>query len=117
MSRGVLVIEADHDTRVSARRVLEDAGYYVVSSTNAADALSLLGQVSPPTAILISTALTLMTAEQFLIVVRSEPKYSPIPIFHLRENGEPQLAGASESVEKPIRAPELLAKLRSIEQA
>jgi DNA-binding response OmpR family regulator len=70
----VLVIEPDHETRVQIRRVLEDAGHFVVSATNGTDALALIEKISPPTHIILNSDLPFLSGEQFLTTVHKQEK-------------------------------------------
>ena len=103
-----MVIEDDHDTRVSIRSALESAGLFCVSATNGADALTLLEKMTPPTAILLDLNMPLMNGEQFLKVVHSESKYSSIPIIQMSASLSPRLPGTCYFLKKPIELTEML---------
>ncbi|OFZ55758.1 MAG: hypothetical protein A2428_03680 [Bdellovibrionales bacterium RIFOXYC1_FULL_54_43] len=104
----ILVIESDHETRVSIRRALEDAGHFVISATNGADALSLLEKMSLPSIILLDASIPLMNGEQFLAVLRSDPERSSIPVVQISGPGEARLEGAFCSITKPLTSAAIL---------
>src|SRR5690349_19870491 len=77
----VLVVEDDHDVRVSIRGVLEEAGYTVLSVTEGNSALEVLElTTSPPALILLDLKLPVMDGWQVVEHVRRMPALTHIPI-------------------------------------
>src|ERR1041385_6967543 len=93
LTKSVLVIEADHETRVAVRRVLEGAGYFVVSSTNGQDALSMLDKITPPGLVLLSSKLPFMSGAEFLAKFRSDPRFRSVPVGQFLSEGDAALDG------------------------
>lgn len=109
----VLVIESDHNTRVEVRRMLEDAGHFVVSSANGAGALAQLENMSTPSVIFLASSLALMNADQVLAVLKSNPDFAAIPVVQIKGPEEPHLEGVSCTLNKPINQVELLECLKA----
>ncbi len=65
----VLVIESEHGLRVLIRRALEDAGYFVASTTNGAEGLALLDKITVPSVILLDANIPMLNGEQFLAAI------------------------------------------------
>jgi len=78
--KSILVIEDDHDTRVSLRQNLEKAGYFVFSATNGKQGLETLKRIKPPCLILLDVVMPLMNGEEFLLALDAEPDLHTIPV-------------------------------------
>lgn len=76
----ILVVEDDHDTRVSLRNLLEGEGYFVFSATNGQRGLETLRRIKTPCLILLDLMMPIMNGEDFLSAVDVDPHLSPIPI-------------------------------------
>jgi CheY-like chemotaxis protein len=83
MKKTILVIEPDHDARVEIRNMLEKEGYMVVSTANGTDALALLGEISLPSLLLLSSSPALLHRDKFLTAVGANPYFNSIPVLHL----------------------------------
>lgn len=104
----ILVIEDDHDTRVSIRSVLESADYHVASAANGADALELLDDIGTPNAVLLDISMPIMNGEQFLKHFRQEPRYASVPVIQMSASHVPQLDGTCCVLEKPLQLKDLI---------
>jgi CheY-like chemotaxis protein len=101
--KSILVIEDDHDTRVSLRQNLEAAGYFVFSATNGLHGLETLKRIKPPCLILLDVVMPLMNGEEFLKTIDSDPELHTIPVVVV--SAFPDLAKALVAkafVQKPI---------------
>lgn len=79
--QSILLIEDDHDIRVSIRQTLEDAGHDVFSAANGRDALFMLKKISTPRLIILDLLMPIMTGEEFLEAINGEPDLRTIPIL------------------------------------
>ena len=106
----VLVVEDDHDIRVSVRNLLEDEGYRVLTVTNGHLALDLLERVDPiPSLIILDLMLPVMDGWQFAEQMRTRPRLADIPIVIMSAYQEPPPpAGVVGFVKKPIDTAALL---------
>ena len=100
----VLVVEDDHDVRVTLRGVLEDEGYEVMTAANGKDALALLEHADPkPALILLDLMMPIMDGWQLVETLRAQELFAAIPfIVHSAfvDLGLPD--GASAVLRKPI---------------
>jgi two-component system, chemotaxis family, chemotaxis protein CheY len=106
----VLVVEDDHDIRVSVRNLLEDEGYRVLSVTNGKLALDLLERAEPrPSLIILDLMLPVMDGWEFAEQLRERPRLARIPILIMSAYDEPPPPeGVVGFVKKPIDAGLLL---------
>lgn len=105
----ILVIEDDHDTRVSMRQQLESEGYFVFSAADGQQGLALLQRIKPPCLILLDLVMPLMDGEAFVKAVEGDPALHMIPVVLITafpDKAKPQLA--RELVKKPINLKTLL---------
>jgi CheY-like chemotaxis protein len=80
----VLVVEDDHDVRVSIRALLEGEGYTVLSVTHGRNALELLEVTSPkPQLIILDLNLPVMDGWEFVARACQRPELAEIPIVVL----------------------------------
>ena len=110
-SRGtVLVVEDDHDIRVSVRNLLEDEGYRVLTVTDGRAALDLLEHAKPsPSLIILDLMLPVMDGWQFAERLRALPRLAGIPIVIMSAYQDPPPPEAVVAfVKKPIDSDLLL---------
>lgn len=107
----VLVVEDDHDVRVSVRNTLEDEGYRVLSVTDGRRALELLDRagVQPPDLILLDLMLPVMDGWEFAARLRAIPRLRGIPVAVMSAFEREPPADVVEYLKKPVRAEALLA--------
>jgi two-component system, chemotaxis family, chemotaxis protein CheY len=98
----VLIIEDEHDIRVTLRQALEEVGFFVVSATNGAAALDLLGQMTAPRLILLDLNMPLMNGDQFLQVQQADPKLRTIPVIQMSASKTHQRPGTRCALTKPL---------------
>jgi len=99
----ILIIEDDHDTRVTLRQTLETEGFYVFSAANGAQALALLQRIKPPSLILIDLMMPLMNGEEFLRAINVDPVLRLVPIVVVSAfTDEAKRLVANAFIQKPI---------------
>lgn len=76
----ILVIEDDHDTRVSLRQQLEAAGYYVFSAADGRQGLELLRRIKPPCLVLLDLVMPLMDGQEFIKAMDADHTLHLIPV-------------------------------------
>jgi CheY-like chemotaxis protein len=106
----ILVIEDDHDIRVSVRMLLEDEGYTVLTVTNGRMALDLLDRIADePRLIILDLMLPVMDGWHFAAQLRERPRWHKIPIVIMSAyESPPPPDGAVGFVKKPVDADKLL---------
>lgn len=105
----ILVIEDDHDTRVSMRQQLEAEGYFVFSAANGQQGIEILKRIKPPCLILLDLVMPVMDGESFVKAIESDPNLHMIPVVLVTafpDKAKPLIASAL--VEKPINLKTLL---------
>lgn len=112
MGKLVMVVESDHEHRVHIRRILESAGYLVVSAANGADGLSQLQNITRPAVILLAGRMALMDGDEFVRLLQKKPEYASIPILHLANENEPSLQGSCGLVQKSAISSDLLNEIK-----
>jgi CheY-like chemotaxis protein len=78
--KSILLIEDDHDTRVSLRQRLEEEGYFVFSSANGKQGLETLRRIKPPALILLDVVMPVMDGEEFIRAIESDETLHNIPV-------------------------------------
>ena len=76
----VLVVDDEPSIRDLFRRVLEDSGYFVVEASTGERALEQLCGGLLPDAILLDLKMPGMGGLGFLLQIRADPHYGPIPV-------------------------------------
>src|SRR5260370_3701815 len=74
----ILVVDDDEDIRNMLQRVLEDAGYEVVTTDDTA--AIPVAQTSQPSAILLDLLMPLLTGEEICRRLRADPATAAIPV-------------------------------------
>lgn len=105
----ILVVEDDHNIRVTLRSALEAEGYFVFSAANGLDGLALLRQIKPPSLVLLDQTLPIMDGKEFLAVKCRDPRIAMIPVivFSGIEN-QSRSPDVVEFVPKPFQLEALL---------
>jgi len=113
-SRGtILVIEDDHDIRVSVRNVLEDEGYTVITVTNGRSALDVLERAAAvgdlPRLIILDLMLPVMDGWHSADRLREDPQLGSLPILIMSAYEDPPPPkGVVGFVKKPVDIEALL---------
>jgi len=114
----VLVVDPDDDNRKALGVMLEEGGFSAVLAPDAASARAAVDE-GPPDAILLELALGEESGFELLTALQQDPRTTNAPIIVVTTlEGESNLtrafeSGAEDFVRKPIRAQELLARIRS----
>ncbi len=106
----ILVVEDDHDIRVSVRGLLEAEGYRVLTVTDGASALALLeATTTRPSLIILDLMLPVMDGWHFVAELRRRPHLLGIPIVVMSAYDDPPPPdGTVARVRKPFRTQSLL---------
>ena len=106
----VMVVEDDHDIRVSVRALLEDEGFRVITVTDGRRALELLEQARDlPSLIILDLMLPVMDGWNFANRVRVHPRLAKIPIVIMSAYEDPPPPkGVVGFVKKPVNSDALL---------
>jgi CheY-like chemotaxis protein len=106
----ILVIDDDHDTRVSLRDTLEMNQFCVCSATNGKDALDLLSKGKcRPSLILLDLMMPVMNGWDFFASLKKNPEFQNIPILVTSAvSEEKSISGAAAFVPKPINLSKIL---------
>ena len=94
-TKQILIVDLDHNLRVSLRRALEDSGHTVFSATNEKDALNILEVMdSLPTLIIIAAEKEGSSFLSFASNLSKSARYQAIPVAQI---GTTDLAPISET--------------------
>jgi len=105
----ILVIEDDHDTRVSLRQNLEREGYVVHTAANGVQGWEILNRIGSPALILLDAVMPMMNGEEFLKKVAADSKLRAVPVVVMSAFPEVAKALAAKAfVQKPIDLKSLL---------
>lgn len=114
--RTVLIVDHDHESRISLRRIFEEAGHFVVSSTTGAEAILMLEKVSVPSIVLVATDVMMMSGEHFLSGFLRYEIYSKLPAVQIKRlNSEPDLPGVCATFLPPYKKEVILEILNECE--
>jgi DNA-binding response OmpR family regulator len=100
----VLVIEDDHDTRVTLREVLEAEGFTVLSAANGSEGYNILDKLQSPVVVLLDQNMPLSNGDDFMNSKRRNKRLENVPVIVLSAvNDRLSQLGATEYLKKPIR--------------
>jgi len=105
----VLVVEDDHDARVSIRQLLEDEGYTVQSAAEGASAISWL-HVTPilPKVMILDLWMPIMDGWEVVERVRADQQLRDLPVIVVTADKRSQPPDSSHLIRKPFKAVALL---------
>ncbi|MCI0464649.1 MAG: response regulator, partial [Gemmataceae bacterium] len=117
----VLVVDDCNTTRQSLRTLLESQGYPdVLGAASGEEALGLLGEVGPPVdAVLLDVELPGMDGIETCRRIKAAPHNRDLPVLVVTGSAREEVleaafaAGATDFLAKPLRVPELLARLHA----
>ena len=105
----VMVIEDDHDVRVSLRSILEDEGFEVITATNGRDAISVLrSHTLLPGLILLDLRMPIMDGWAFASVLKSDPVLAAVPVVVITADTRSPPVNVIEVLQKPLKYGRLL---------
>jgi CheY-like chemotaxis protein len=106
----VLIVDDDHDSRETARIVLEEEGYSVDVAPNGRDALERLRSAPAPTLMLVDLMMPVMDGPTLISALEASAELSAIPVVIMTASGpDPRTAGLRYPVlRKPFNLDELI---------
>lgn len=113
MNRNILVIEDDHDVRVSLRLALEMKGFTVYSAPSGLEGLDLLKLIVKPQLILLDLLMPLMDGEEFLAKIKKLPELCDIPVLIITGHTKAKIKD-HEIIYKPFDLDTLHSKIHSL---
>jgi CheY-like chemotaxis protein len=102
-------VEDDEDIRAAMAELLESEGFAVAVASNGQEGLERLGQMGPPSLVLLDLMMPVMNGEDFLRHVRKDPALSPIPVIIVTASGHAPLPGTQGILKKPFEITDLFA--------
>jgi CheY-like chemotaxis protein len=104
MTRSILLVDDDADTRMMVRDFLEEEGFLVHTAREGQHALHVLEKIDPPHLILLDYKMPVMDGKQFLAVQRRMPKVQAVPVV-LLSAATREWSGAHLEVEEVLSKP------------
>ena len=105
----VMVIEDDHDTRVSLRSFLEEEGFEVWTATHGRSAISMLRSATElPGMIILDLRMPLMDGWAFAEVIKCDPALAKLPVVVITADRNSPPPNVIEVLAKPIKVDRLL---------
>jgi CheY-like chemotaxis protein len=102
--KSALVVDHNHDERVAIRNTLEARGYFVISSANGADALTMLASMTTPSMIVLGTEIPILDEEGIIAALQKDPKLAVIPVVYLAREGTSKRPDVCCTVPGPFNA-------------
>jgi len=116
----IVVIDDCRLTLAIARDILEAAGYQVATAETGIAANQFIFSTTPPDLIIIDVEMPMLNGDQKVMLLKSRPKSSGIPILMISSRHPDELsqlaerAGADDYLCKPLGSDPLLAKVRRL---
>jgi CheY-like chemotaxis protein len=118
MSKAPYIVLVDDDRQVIRlfKKVLEESGYAVTATTSGRKALALIKQSMPD---LLITDLNMPEPDGFDLLIGERSRFPYLPIMVISGMKAPMLeaakfVGAAATLEKPVAAEALVAKVRAV---
>jgi two-component system cell cycle response regulator DivK len=117
MSKRILVVEDQPDSRQIIRDMLTPTGYEITEAENGEQALAAIAKQRPEL-ILMDIQMPILDGYEAMRRIRTDPALSSIPIIAVTsftpsgEEKKARAAGCDDFVPKPYSPRELLAKIR-----
>ena len=115
----ILTVDDEPEALGSIRRVLEDAGYDVLTAKSGQEALQILADAQPDLVIL-DVIMPEMTGIEVCRRIRTDPFHAKLPIVFLTAKSRPSDiaegldAGGDDYITKPFQVIELPARIRAL---
>lgn len=119
----VLVVDDSKAIREIEKKYLEEMGFEVVEAENGEEALKVLEENPDVKLILLDWHMPVMNGYEFLLKVRSNPKYSDVKIMMVTTENQQKsvvdaiMAGANEYLMKPFDKEMLETKIKYLLEA
>lgn len=104
----IVIVEDDHDIRVTLREILEIQGYQVFSAANGKDGLEKLAEITP-SVILLDLMMPVMDGWEFLRNKEQDPSRASVPVVVMSASGKIPHPRPNAYIPKPICLDGLLA--------
>jgi PAS domain S-box-containing protein len=109
----ILLVEDEAALRIGTARLLEDAGYHVITSTNGVQALDLFVTQELSIDILVTdVAMPLMRGDELALELKKRSPRLPVVFMTGYDSGSTPLTG--RVLDKPVGATELLRAVREV---
>jgi two-component system response regulator MprA len=109
----VLIIEDDHDIRVTLRSALEAEGFSVFSATNGAEGYRLLQSITSPVVVILDQNMPLSSGDDFMRLRNKDARTANIPIIALSAvDDRVSSLGAVAYLRKPVDLHRLVGLVR-----
>jgi CheY-like chemotaxis protein len=89
LSKRILVIEDDADVRDALAEALSDAGLRVDVAVDGMEGLARLRSGARPAVILLDLRMPRLGGEEFLRVMRADPRYEHVPVITMTAGVDP----------------------------
>ncbi|PMP95540.1 MAG: response regulator [Thermodesulfobacterium geofontis] len=119
----VLVVDDSRAIREIERKYLEELGFEVLEAENGEEALKILEKNSDIKLILLDWYMPIMNGYEFLLKLRSNPKWSDIKVMMVTTENQQRsvidaiMAGANEYLMKPFDKEMLEVKIKYLLEA
>jgi CheY-like chemotaxis protein len=115
----VLVVDDDHDLRISLAEALEEQGYTVRQAVNGQEGLRALKATDPedrPDVVLLDLLMPVLNGWQFCEAKGGDPTTAAIPVIVMsgavsKDPASPYYIDVHDYIAKPVELDELLPKL------
>lgn len=108
-SKRILIVEDDHDTRVTYRKTLEKEGFTVHSTTNGKNGIELLrNKSSSIKLILLDINMPIMDGNEFLRLKSLDTTIDKIPVVVISSQPDSLQHQVAEVIQKPPSLTDLI---------
>lgn len=117
MSKKIMVCDDDHGILEMISMIMEEYGYEVFTEAESVNVLKDLEQEKPDL-LLLDIWMPVLSGDQVLKTIKTEPKFASIPVIMYSASAEGQLiaqkAGADDYISKPFDMNDLDAKIAAL---
>jgi two-component system response regulator VicR len=112
----ILLVEDDHDIRVTIRHALEDSSYRVLSAPNGRDALKILNK-ERPALIILDMVMPLMDGEEFLKAISRDDRLRNLPVIQISAHADKlSFTPPNVAIKKPLDMDQFLQQIPQLLQ-
>lgn len=106
----ILVVEDDHDIRVSLRQLLDDAGYEVQSAAHGRQAMEMLRNAERRAVVIVlDLQMPVMDGWELVDQLRADPELCKVPVIIETVDDSHAPSGVAHVLKKPFRGDRLIA--------